>query len=133
MKIEKIEFDDTAEMAVLHPVTGKKLISKDGEPMTVTLYGVQSKHYRAAKNMLLNATASTRYKKADAESLDEGGAELLASCTVSFNHVEGIDFCCGELIADKAKHIYIETPWFRNQVDEFMADNERFLVKSKTR
>ena len=133
MKIESIVFNDTAEMTVRHPVTGDELIGKDEKPMTVSVFGVQSKHYRSAKNMLMNATSSNRQKKVTAETLDKGGAELLAQCTVSFNHVDGIDFGCGPLEASRAKDIYLATPWFRDQVDEFMADNASFLVKSKTR
>jgi hypothetical protein len=126
MKIEKIAFSDTAKMTVVHPATGVVLNGKAGDPMTVTLYGVQSKHYRKAKNLLMDATASNKHRKVTSAMLDESGAELLASCTVSFN---GVDFGTGELDAANAKAIYVDNPWFRDQVDTFMADNERFLAK----
>lgn len=126
MKIEKIAFNDTADMVVTHPVTGEELPGKTGEPQTVTLYGVQSKHYRKAKNILMDTTAGSNRKKVTSEMLDHSGAELLASCTVAFN---GVDFGSGELDVAKAKAAYVDHPWFRDQVDQFMADNARFLVK----
>ncbi len=128
MKIEKIAFNDTAEMVIEHPVTGEPLPATGGGHQTITLHGIQSKQYRTAKHAALDNRLGKRSKTVTAEQVDNDAAELLSACTKSFN---GVDFGDGIIGTDAAKQTYLDQPWLKNQVDEFVADNASFLVKSK--
>lgn len=130
MAIEKIAFDDTADMVVIHPVTGDELQQEDGSPMTITLYGAQSKQFRQAKNAAVNASMSKRGKAATAEQSERNAMQLLADCTAAFN---GLDLGDGVLSVDDAADIYMDNPWLKDQVDEFIASNVNFLRRSKKR
>jgi hypothetical protein len=126
MKIQKIAFSDTAEMTVVHPVTGEDLADAKGGLQTVIVYGAQSKHFRTARNAGVNASVNKRGKQVTAEKMESNGAKLLADCTVAFN---GVDFGDGLIDVKSAQDTYTEHSWFREQVDTFMGDNAHFLVR----
>ena len=128
MKIEKISFNDTAEMVIEHPVTGEPLADGKGGNQTITLFGIQSQQYRKAKHDNLNNRLNKRSKTVAAEQAEDDAAELLAACTKSFNRV---DFGGGPIDTKSAKETYLAHAWLINQVDEFVADNKSFLVESK--
>lgn len=125
MKIEKIAFSDTAEMTVVHPVTGEDLADAKGGLQTVTVYGAQSKQFRTARNAGINASVNRRGKQVTAEKMESNAAKLLADCTASFN---GVDFGDGPIDVKNAQDTYIEHSWFKEQVDTFMGDNANFLA-----
>lgn len=128
MKIEKIAFNDTAEMEIEHPATGDPLPDGKGGNQTITLFGIQSEQYRKAKHDSLNGRLNKRKKTVTAEQVETDGAVLLAACTKSFN---GVDLGDGPIDVKLAKETYLNNPWLSDQVDAFVAENARFLVKSK--
>ena len=128
MKIEKIAFNDTAEMVIEHPVTGEPLDDGKGGHQTITLFGIQSQQYRKACHDNLNNSMSKRSKKLSAEQAEDNAAQLLSACTKSFNRV---DFGDGTIDTKSAKETYLAHAWLINQVDDFVADNKSFLVGSK--
>jgi hypothetical protein len=129
-KIQSIKFHDTAEMTVVHPVDDTDLVADDGTPMTVVIYGAQSKVFKAARNAGVNASVTKRGKQVSAEKMEDNAAQLLADCTVSFN---GVDFGDGLIDVKDAKEAYLEHSWFKEQVDIFAGSNANFLVESKKR
>ena len=128
MKIEKIAFSDTAEMTVVHPVTGEDLSDAEGGLQTVIVCGAQSKQFRTARNAGVNASVNKRGKQVTAEKMESNAAKLLADCTVEF---KGVDFGGGLIDVKNAHEAYIEHSWFKEQVDAFIGDNANFLVESK--
>ena len=130
MKIEAIKFNDTAEMVVVHPVTGEELTASDGTPMTVVVYGAQSKQFRQAKNAALNVSINKRGKQVTAEQVEANAAKLLADCTIAFN---GVDFGDGPILVESARDAYVDHGWFKDQVDDFIGSNANFLAPSKKR
>lgn len=128
----KIEFNDTAKVVITHPVEGTDLMDDEGKPMTVTVYGSQSKAYREAKNRQLDRQLKKKggAGKTTAAEVEEAGAQLLADCTASFDN---LDIGVGELEITAAKYIYLNHPWLKDQIDAAIVDNSVFLKTDSTK
>lgn len=126
IKIEKIEFSDTGNIEIVHPVTGEDLIAEDGTNMSVTVYSPHSKEFRAAKDAMLDSQIGTKgIKKLSSAQMERAKITMLKAITVSFN---GVDFGDGPLEISKAVQEYKTHGWFRDQVDTGAGDNANFLV-----
>lgn len=130
MKI--IAFNETADLHIIHPSTGEDLYTEDDKPITVTIYGSQSSHYRKAFDRRLNKSLASLKKKQTAEKINSDAAELLENCTVSLNNFDSLDFGSGPIGSDvDIKKLYMDTPWLKDQVDVGVADNDLFLASGK--
>jgi hypothetical protein len=130
MKIEKIAFNDTAEMVVKHPCTGAELIGENDKPMTITVCGSQSRQFRDARNEQIDEGAGKPRDDINAAHHEQTSIELIASCTIKFN---GLDLGDGLLDAKHAAEVYESNPWLYDQVDSFMGKKANFLAGPKKR
>ena len=121
--------NDTVEVTVVHPATLEPLTNDDKSPMTITMYAPHSKGYKAA----VHEQTNKRLKKAQAkkglditaEELEEATMELLAKTTKEWNITFG-----GEqpkFSVTKAKDIYSEVFWLRDQIEGAMNDSLDFM------
>lgn len=132
MKIQAIDFNDTAILQLVHPVTGEDLYAdEDNEiPMTVEIYGTESAMYQQALNESNNAMLARRGGEQTAEQAFSAALELLSKLTVSFND---IDFGDGLLDVKNAKNEYRKTSWFKDQVDKGISRKKLFLKTSSAK
>lgn len=123
----KISLKDTHDLVITHPATGEDLVNDKKETVTVTIFGSQSTEYKKAKNRALNKRMGKIGKKPTAEQLEVDGLELLVDCTKSFNNFEKMDFGSGVIDPKNIKQAYVDTPWFKDQVDAAITDNSLFI------
>ena len=72
-----------AEMNIIHPATGENLLNSLGDPMTVTVVGLDSKEYKASVNSFQKKLAgkkSAKFRDWRDISLDEARDAGLSHC-----------------------------------------------------
>jgi hypothetical protein len=120
---------EVVEVMLLHPNTEEPLTNDDGSEMCVCVYAQHSKEYRAAihdqQDRRIKAMAkkgnTTAYSAAD---LERDALELLAKVTKEWDITYG-----GEkpkLTVGKAKEVYSDVFWLRNQIEEALAASMDF-------
>lgn len=119
---------DVVEVILKHPSTGDVLMNDNGNEMTVTLWAQYSKEYRAAMHdqqdkrlEKLQGKSNTRYS---ASELERDSIDLLCKITKEWDITYG-----GETPKlSKAKEIYTEVFWLRNQVEEALSQSVDFTT-----
>ena len=120
---------DVVEVILKHPSTGDALMNDNGNEMTVTVYAQYSKEYRAAMHeqqdkrldKLQSKGSNSRYS---ASELEADSINLLCKITKEWDITYG-----GETPKlSKAKEIYTEVFWLRNQVEEALAQSADFTT-----
>lgn len=113
-----------AVMEVTHPVTLEPM-QHDGSPVTITVLGQDSDHFRKeiqrrAKNQLMK-----RQKITDTQLVDDA-IDTLASITVGW---QGIceNGTLLEFNTENVRYVYHKYTWLRQQVDEFSSDRANFF------
>jgi len=119
---------DTVEVKLVHPNTGDVLKNDDKTPMTITVYASHSKEHKAAMHEQTNKRlkAMQGNKKIDfkSEEIEEATLTLLSKVTADWNVTYG-----GEkpkLTVTKAKELYGEVFWIKDQIEEALADSLDF-------
>ena len=120
---------DTVEVTLVHPNTGDTLKNDDKSDMTITLYANHSKEHKAAMHEQTNKRLKTMQsgkKKVEfkSEELEEATLTLLSKVTADWNITYG-----GEkpkLTVAKAKGLYNEVFWIKDQIEEALADSLDF-------
>lgn len=121
--LSKYETIETASMVVQNP-RGGDLLGEGGLPVTITLYGVGSKQYVAAKHKLDSSNQARSLamlrnnKPTNADEVFKAEAEFLASVTKS---IENFPIAPIELYSNP-KLSYIKV-----QVDEWLGKTENFM------
>ena len=123
-----VEVRDTATIDLNDP-DGDPLFNELGERMSITVYGPASKQYRKAQGVRNRAIVEFLRKgggrKMSDEQARELDAEVLASCTVSFNA-----FTYGDLPANhetfKAFYSDPKMGWANDQVNRELSDWANF-------
>lgn len=124
---------DTTEVELVDPSSGEIVRNADSSPMTITVYGPYSSHYKSVSN----AQQNRRLMKAQrmggkinitAEEIEASGLDLLVKCTVGWNL--SLDEKPEKFTPEKAREVYIAHPWVREQVDAVFGDTRAFLEKS---
>jgi hypothetical protein len=121
--LSKYETVDTAVLTVQDP-KGDDLIGENGEPVTITLYGMGSKQYVNAKYKLDNASQTRSIallrngKAAKAEEITKDQAVFFAAVTASISNfpVEPLELYSNPKLA-----------WITSQVDKFLGETENFM------
>lgn len=116
-----------ATMELLHPATKTPLRQENGEPITITVAGMDSDVFRKAQRGATNRRLAQRGKvKLNAEELEAESIETLAACTLGWS---GIVVAGQPLPFDRANAVklYTTLPWVREQLDEFVADRANYL------
>ena len=120
---------DDVVVEIKHPTTGDVLKNDDGTDMTITILAPHSKEYKKAQHEQI----SKRLKKAqksksqdvDYSDIEEATLEVLSKTTKSWDITYG-----GEkpkLTPAKAKDLYEEVFWIRNQIEEVVTDSLDFM------
>ena len=119
---------DTVEVALVHPNTGAALKNDDKTPMTITVYASHSKEHKAVlheqTNKRLKAMQSGKKQDFTAQDIEEATLTLLSKITADWNITYG-----GEkpkLSVAKAKDIYEEVFWIKDQIEGALADSLDF-------
>ena len=119
---------DVIEVILKHPSTGDVLTNENGNEMSVTVYAQYSKEYRAAMHEQqdrrlekMQSKSSAKYGAAD---LERDSIDLLCKITKEWDITYG-----GETPKlTKAKEVYTEVFWLRNQVEEALAESVDFIT-----
>ena len=120
---------DDVVVEIKHPTTGDVLKNDDDTNMTITILAPHSKEYKKAQHEQI----SKRLKKAqksksqdvDYSDIEEATLEVLAKTTKAWDITYG-----GEkpkLTVVKARELYEEVFWIRNQIEEVVTDSLDFM------
>tara|TARA_R110000851_G_C12756338_1_gene532605 strand:- start:159 stop:557 length:399 start_codon:yes stop_codon:yes gene_type:complete len=119
---------ETVEVKLVHPNTGDNLKNDDKTDMTITVYASHAKEHKAAMHEQTNKRLKTMQsgKKATfkSEEIEESTLALLSKITASWDITYN-----GEkpkLSVAKAKELYEEVFWIKDQIEEAMADSLDF-------
>jgi hypothetical protein len=119
---------DTVEVEILHPTTLEPLLNDNSEPMVITMYAPHSKEYKAAvheqTNKRLKQAQSKKKVDLTAEDIEDATLDLFAKTTKSWNITyDGEE---PKFSVSKAKEIYSEVFWIRDQIDEAVSNSLSF-------
>lgn len=120
---------DEIVVEIKHPISKEPLLNDDGTPMVITIYAQHSKVYKKAQRELigkrLKEAQESGAKEIDYEQLEEAALELMAKTTKSWDITyEGKK---PKLTEAKARHIYDEVFWIKNQIEEAAATSLDFM------
>ena len=119
---------DTVDVLLKHPTTFEPLTNEDGSNMVITVYAPHSKDYKSAMHEQTNKRLkqSQAKKKVDftSEDLEESTLTLLAKVTKSWKITYG--GVKPQLTIPKAKEVYAEVFWIKDQIEEAVADSLDF-------
>ena len=119
---------ETVEVALVHPNTGDTLKNDDKSDMTITVYASHSKEHKAVlheqTNKRLKAMQAGKKQEFTAQDIEEATLTLLSKVTAEWNITYG-----GEkpkLTVTKAKELYDEVFWIKDQIEGALADSLDF-------
>ena len=120
---------DDIVVSVIHPTTGETLKNDDGTEMTITVLSPYSKGYKK----LQHEQITKRLKKAqkdktqdvDYSDIEEATLEVLSKATIAWNIT--FDGEKPELTVDKAKSMYEDVFWLKNQLEEEVTESMAFM------
>jgi len=119
---------DTVEVTLVHPNTGATLKNDDKTDMTITVYASHSKEHKAVMheqtNKRLKAMQSGKKQEFTAQDIEEATLALLSKITVEWNITYGGE--TPKLTVAKAKEIYDEVFWIKDQIEGALADSLDF-------
>jgi hypothetical protein len=119
---------ETVDVLLKHPTTFEPLTNEDGSNMVITVYAPHSKDYKSAMHEQTNKRLkqSQAKKKVDftSEDLEESTLSLLANVTKSWKITYG--GVKPQLTVPKAKEVYAEVFWIKDQIEEAVADSLDF-------
>lgn len=120
---------DTITVELKHPITGEDLIKDDGTVMSIEVFAPYAKDYKKVFHEQANKRLKERSKKGKVdftyEEIEDGSLDLLARTTASWNlQLGGTNL---PFSVAKAKEIYDEYFWIKEQVMEAQSDLENFM------
>jgi hypothetical protein len=116
-----------AIMTVRHPATDEVLLDDKGNPITITLVGIDHPTYRKAQRQALDRRlAKGNRSKLTAAGIEEDSIDVAVRCTTAWSGitVDGKALPCS---AENARTVYKRLPWLFEQVDKFVGDRANFL------
>jgi hypothetical protein len=120
---------DVVVVELKHPVTQEPLLNEDDSPMTISLYAPHTKEYKvvlwAVTDERLKAAAKTGKIEVKAEDLETQSIESLAKTTKEWSIT--FDSEKPPLSYDKAKQIYTEVFWIKDQLEAALSSYLNFL------
>jgi len=121
---------ETSDVELTHPATGEVLLNDDGTPMTITVHGPYSSTYKSISHAqqnkrLMKAQRTGGKMSLSAEEIEASSLDLLVKCTESWNLT--LDKEPEGFSQDKARQVYLDYPWVREQVDAVFGDTRAFL------
>jgi len=121
---------DTVEVKLLHPNTQEVLKNDDKTPMVITMYAPHSKAYKSAMHEQTNKQIKkSRGGKKDfditAEEIEQSSLDVLAKATKEWN----ITYKGEVPDVKKAKEVYEEVFWIKDQIEEALKTSLDFTKK----
>jgi|TARA_B110000238_G_scaffold192105_1_gene227056 hypothetical protein len=120
---------DDVVVEIKHPTTGDVLKNDDGTDMTITILAPHSKEYKKAQHeqisKRLKKSQKSKSQDVDYSDIEEATLEVLSKTTKAWDITYG-----GEkpkLTPAKAKDLYEEVFWIRNQIEEVVTDTLDFM------
>jgi len=126
---------ESAEMTLVHPVSGEPLVNDDESEMTITVAGLDSPRYKEVAHRQQDARLQAAQRRQgaplSAAKIERDALELLAECVISWRITLGgsANPPCNK---DAAVSLFKTYPWVREQVDRFVHDRRSFLGNSST-
>ena len=119
---------DTVEVTLKHPNTGDVLKNDDKTDMTIVVYASHSKEYKALMheqtNKRLKAMQGKKNTDITAQEMEEATLNMLSKITSEWNITYNKEQ--PKLSIAKAKQIYDEVFWIKDQIEEALADSLDF-------
>tara|TARA_R110001592_G_scaffold46262_2_gene147347 strand:- start:3906 stop:4304 length:399 start_codon:yes stop_codon:yes gene_type:complete len=119
---------DTVEVTLKHPNTGDVLKNDDKTDMTIVVYASHSKEYKALMheqtNKRLKAMQGKKNTDITAQDMEEATLNMLSKITSEWNITYNKEQ--PKLSIAKAKQIYDEVFWIKDQIEEALADSLDF-------
>jgi dGTP triphosphohydrolase len=119
---------DTVDVLLKHPTTFEPLTNEDGSNMVITVYAPHSKDYKSAMheqtNKRLKQSQAKKKVEFTSEDLEDSTLSLLANVTKSWKITYG--GVKPQLTIPKAKEVYAEVFWIKDQIEEAVADSLDF-------
>jgi len=119
---------DTVDVTIVHPTSFDVLTNDDDTPMVITVYAPHSKEYKAAvheqTNKRLKQAQNKKKVEITAEDLEDATLDLLAKTTKGWKITYGGSK--PKFSIAKAKEIYAEVFWIRDQIEEAVANSLDF-------
>jgi hypothetical protein len=119
---------DTVDVLLKHPTTSEPLTNEDGSTMVITVYAPHSKEYKSViheqANKRIKRSQSKKKIEFTSEDLEEATLDLLAKATKSWKITYG--GVKPQFTASKAKEVYAEVFWIKDQIEEAVADSLDF-------
>lgn len=120
---------DTVVVELKHPATFEPLLNEDDSPMTVTLYAPHTKEHKtvlwAVTDERLKNAAKSGKIEVKSEDLELQSIESLAKTTKEWNIT--FDSEQPDLTYEKAKQIYTEVFWVKDQLETALSSYMDFL------
>lgn len=114
----------TLDVILKHPVSEETLFNEDKSEMSITVYLPHSPEYKAVQHELTNRRLKKKKVDITAEELEEFTYEVLAKTTKGWDITYG-----GEkpkFSVEKAKEVYSEVFWIKDQIEEAVAEHQDF-------
>ena len=114
----------------LHDPEGNSFVDDDGNPITITVKGSDSKLYTQAQHDSVSKRINKRMGKGSmklkSDEWEQDALDLLIKCTVGWSGIV-LDSKALEFSEANVRLVYTQFPWIREQVDEFVQDRGNFL------
>lgn len=123
---------ETTDVELVHPKTGEVLTNDDGSAMVITVYGPYSSHYKSVNHAqqnkrLMKAQRMGGKMNLTAEELEASALDLLVKCTAGWKITLEDDGGLEEFSEAKAREVYTDLPWVRDQIEAAFGDSRSFL------
>ena len=119
---------NTVEVKLKHPNTGVVLKNNDKTDMTIVVYASYSKEYKELiheqTNKRLKAMQSSKSTEVTAQDMEKATLDMLSKITSEWNITYNKEQ--PKLSIVKAKQLYDEVFWIKDQIEEALADSLDF-------
>ena len=119
---------NTVEVKLKHPNTGVVLKNEDKTDMTIVVYASHSKEYKELiheqTNKRLKVMQSSKNTNVTAQDMEKATLDMLSKITSEWNITYNKEQ--PKLSIAKAKQLYDEVFWIKDQIEEALADSLDF-------
>lgn len=118
--------ENQAVLTVQHPITTEDMVDDEGNPVTITLLGMESAIAKRMTKARAQKQLNSRKSKQDLDEMREFTINLLSKLVVASSGFKehGIEIDLAD--ESTAVRIFTQYAWLREQVDEFLMDRANF-------
>lgn len=118
--------ENFADMIVIHPVTQEEMVAADGQPVTITLLGMESAVAKRMTKARAQKQLNSRKNKVDIDEARAFTTSLQAKLIVKSHGLaengQELDMTDPSVATD----VLTRFSWLREQIDEFVTDRGNF-------